>query len=102
MPVIITESKLVSALLKWTPDYLHSKIARSGSFVVFESLNKNFRYWDNKAKSDDNKAKSSKPGKANEGNYEFTPPTNQLNMAFPDFFELLRYKKDNNGHQYYL
>ncbi|XP_076317986.1 hypoxia-inducible factor 1-alpha inhibitor-like [Tachypleus tridentatus] len=74
-PVVLTDTELVASAQKWNLDYLEKNIG-SGSYTVYLSNNKKFKYFDE--------------SKIQEHNLNFTPPTERTEMKFWDFAECLR------------
>lgn len=85
LPVVLTDTKLVTSALKWDIDYLEQHL-ENGDFTVFLSKTSKFKYYD--------EAKSQKQ------KLDFVPPTRRIDMKFSKFAEWLRQWKCGNERIY--
>lgn len=80
-PVVLTDTKLCSAALKWDLDYLKSNIGND-KHVVYSSNNNKFKYFD------ENKIKNLK--------HEFPKPMEKHEMTFSEYLAKLKYPITND------
>lgn len=79
LPIVITDSQLVSSAKKWDIEYLEENMG-DGDFSVFLSRNHKFKYHDDK-----------KPTKTScDTTTEFIPPTRRQDMKLPEFGKRLK------------
>ncbi|XP_060075232.1 hypoxia-inducible factor 1-alpha inhibitor-like [Ylistrum balloti] len=84
LPVVLTDTNLVTSALHWDLDYLSKNIG-DGEFVVHISKNKNFQY------CDDKKSVNVK---------DFRMPTEKQDMKFSEFVEKLHSAKPGEDRLY--
>ncbi|KAK3579440.1 hypothetical protein CHS0354_028240 [Potamilus streckersoni] len=84
LPVILTDTKLVSSALHWDLDYLSENMGE-GDFTVFLSDTNKFMYFDDK------KIENVK---------DFKQPTQMIEMKFPEFVTRLRSYKEGDKRLY--
>ncbi|XP_076041763.1 hypoxia-inducible factor 1-alpha inhibitor-like [Oratosquilla oratoria] len=84
-PVVLTDTHLCDSALKWDLEYLSENMG-SEKYMVYASKSSRFKYWDQ--------------AKVKLHCQDFVPPTQRVDMTFPDFVTKLRDWKPGDDRLY--